>query len=219
MTLRRTRTLAGTPALLCMLGLTALIASCTHDDGVGDRSTFTPLLRFDREKVTLHVQTGRVEVEGIYEFLCTGGVADSSLLFYPYPRDSLLGPASTRLVEGRCGDGPAQPIRFTEHPPGGVSWSIPLNLCERITIRTVYRQELLGNYARYIVTSTAAWKRPLTHARFEIELPEDAIPEEFSFPFVRDDSPGANVWIYETMDFMPKEDITVRWQQPVEAGP
>jgi hypothetical protein len=84
---------------------------------------------------------------------------------------------------------------------------------DTLEIRTIYRQALHSRYARYIVTSTAAWGRPLTHARFEIFLPPGAIPREFSFPFERHLSGGEVFYVFEAKDFLPARDITVYWSQ------
>ena len=176
-----------------------------------------PVVRFDRERVILRIVPGEVEVQGTYEFLCAGQGPDSLTLFYPYPQDSLLGRAGTRLVESFCGDGPPRPVPFAEHRPAGVSWLIPLKACKRLTVRTVYHQERRATYARYIVTSTAAWGHPLRHARFEIHLPEGAVPEEFSFPFEVDEELGPNAWVYEANDFMPRRDIIVQWSDAGKA--
>jgi len=178
-------------------------------------SNMVPVLRFDRETVVLRIAPGVVEVDGRYEFLSAGTGPDSVSLFYPYPRDSLLGPAETRVVEGGCDRGPVRPMPFVEHPPAGVGWRVPLSGCKRLTIHTIYRQRLETTYARYIVTTTAAWGRPLRRARFEIHLPPGTVPEQFSFPFKKDSRAGGNTWTYETTDFMPATDVVVRWRSAV----
>jgi hypothetical protein len=190
----------------------ALLAGCAGDGGAGGVSGYQPALRFDREHVILRIRPGAVEVEGAYEFLCAAGGPDSVLVFYPYPRDSLLGSCETLVVDGRCGDEPGRPVTFHEHPPAGVQWWVPLSRCRRLTVHTIYRQVLRADYARYIVTTTSAWKRPLRRASFEIHLPSGAVPEEFSFPFKRESRLGPGVWTYETRDFMPDRDVTVRWR-------
>jgi hypothetical protein len=75
----------------------------------------------------------------------------------------------------------------------------------------MYRQGLRGRYARYIVTSTRFWSRPLRSARFEVYLPSHARPRFFSFPFVRTVSAGRVIFVYEAADFMPDRDILVQW--------
>ena len=80
-----------------------------------------------------------------------------------------------------------------------------------LSVRSVYRQERRASYARYVVTTTSAWGRPLTHARFEIYLPAGARDMEFSFPFGRGEGEGGACYVYEAVDFMPSHDITVTW--------
>jgi hypothetical protein len=76
----------------------------------------------------------------------------------------------------------------------------------------VYRQAMLGPYARYIVTTTQTWGQPLRKASFEIRLPPGAKNPEFSHPF-RPKGPSVRVWIYEASDFLPREDIVVRYRR------
>ncbi len=166
----------------------------------------------------LRIQGDEVEVQGTYEFRIAEGAPDSATLFYPYPREERLGRARTVRVEARSGEESFREVAFTERRPAGVSWVVPLGPGDRVTVRGVYRQELKARYARYIVTTTANWGRPLERARFEIHLPEGAVPAGFSFPFTRDPRSPGNVWVYEARDFMPTRDVTVRWEPPPPDG-
>lgn len=215
----RRRALELGAGLIWCLALVVVTVSCGKDRSPGAGTGWVPALRFDREHVILRILPGEVEVEGSYEFLCAAGGPDSLSVFYPYPQDSLLGPAETRLVESRCGNATARPVPFTEHPPAGVDWRIPAAACRRLTVRTVYRQGLETAYARYIVTTTSTWGHPLSHAGFEIHLPEGAVPVEFSFPFERDERLGPNAWVYDARDFSPAHDVTVRWRYSGEEPP
>lgn len=169
-------------------------------------------LEFDSEVVRLFVEADSLEVEGVYRFLCYPSDVEFMGLYFPYPADSLLGEAHTVCVEYRAQGGPWSPMEFIEMPQGvGARWKVPLNLADTLEVRTVYRQALLASYARYIVTTTSAWRNPLTYARFEIHLPKGARPLELSFPFKPKTLDGRTVYVYEASDFMPTRDVTVRW--------
>ena len=86
-----------------------------------------------------------------------------------------------------------------------------MSLGDTLEVRTVYRQSLLACYARYIVVTTRAWRRPLKKARFEVFLPEGVSPVRFSFPFELQASGERAFYMYETTDFMPDRDITIEW--------
>jgi hypothetical protein len=182
-------------------------------------------LRFDSEVIRLRIVGDSLEVDGTYVLVCQRPYGQAIPLFYPFPADSLL--AGARMIEGRVriDGGSWEPLRFDAIPRAtGVRWWAPPCAGGMIEIQGRYRQGLMQNYARYIVTTTRGWPDPLRRARFEIRLPEGAIPFEFSFPFraERDSSnvpgpPGAAdssrvVYVWETESFYPDRDITVRWR-------
>jgi hypothetical protein len=181
-------------------------------------------MRFDSEIVRLVIEPDTVEVTGHYWLLRDPAYQRELRLFYPYPEDSLLGDARTLSLEWRVPgrawrDAPFQEVDGMPPVPGtttpyGARWQIPAAPGDTLEIRTVYRQVLRSSYARYIVTTTRAWQRPLTRARFEIELPPGATPVRFSFPFRwhEEDDGGGGYYLYETTRFMPDEDIVVEWE-------
>jgi len=171
-------------------------------------------LEFESEVVKLYVEEDSVRVEGIYRMICHPSLAGAVPLYYPFPEDSLLG--GTRMVKllMRIPGSPWQPLNYQGVPAsGGVRFLVPLKINDAIDIYAIYRQEIRGNYARYIVESTQAWQQPLKSARFEIYLPDGAEPVSFSYPFKKKKSDEEGIfYLYETKDFMPGEDIKVTWE-------
>jgi hypothetical protein len=167
--------------------------------------------QFHSELIRMLVQPGRLTVNALYRFVAPEEAREFPLrLFFPYPQDSLLGDAEMAMLEVALPGEAWRDIGFTDAPDGrGARWRIPL-IGDTTLVRAVYHQELLGPYARYVVTTTNIWNRPLEHARFEVFLPESARAPEFSFPFAPPEEPGAP-YIYEAEDFLPDRDITVRW--------
>jgi hypothetical protein len=169
-------------------------------------------LQFDSERVELAVVGDSLEVRGHYVLRCRKATVTPVVLFYPFPVDSLLGGA--RLLSATCavGDRSPAPARWEAAPSlrGARIWTAPCD-ADTLVVEAVYRQSLRVDYARYIVTTTRAWGRPLRHASFVIRLPAGAVPLEFSFPFTRRDGPGEPVYTYETDDFFPDHDVIVRW--------
>ncbi len=172
-------------------------------------------LRFDSEVVRMFIQGDSLAIEGIYYLVTSPSRPPIMSFFYPYPEDSLLGGAKTASLAARWEDVDWQTLDFEEYPRAhGVRWRVPL-LADTVIVRTVYRQALRAQYGRYIVTTTKAWGRPLTHARFEIYLPENAVPARFSYPFELQTDGGRIFYLYETSRFWPEEDIIVEWEFPI----
>ncbi len=170
-----------------------------------------PLI-FDTELIRLEIQGDTLRIEGDYRFLCDSTRSHISL-FYPYPVDSLLGRAWTEsLIWRPSPDSVWRVASFREHNKNkGASWQIKIGNSDRPEVRTVYKQLMLERYARYIVTTTSAWGRPLSHARFEVTLPPGAAISESSYPFERD---VQDVWVFEAESFQPVVDIIVEWEFP-----
>lgn len=169
-------------------------------------------LEFDSEEIVIDLQGAAVEVTGTYHFRVAGGAVLAQPMLYPYPEDPLLGAARTLRLEWRHPDGRWAPLAFEELPPRGVRWRLPATAPGTLTVRTVYRQAMRSTYARYIVTTTQAWGQPLRKASFEVRLPPGAKDPTFSYPF-RPKGPSVRVWTYEATDFLPREDIVVRYRR------
>jgi hypothetical protein len=170
-------------------------------------------LAFESEVVALHVEDDSLRVEGTYLLACREAATGCVPLHYPYPADDQLGGARTVRLEIRGTGGSWEPGEFDEVAGGrGARWWIPLDRGPEIEVRTVYRQALQTRYARYIVTTTAAWGRPLRHARFEIHLPPGSEPLHFSHAFAPRDGETGRIYVYEETDFLPEQDIVVTWK-------
>lgn len=168
-------------------------------------------LSFDAEDILIDVRGDVVEITGTYHFRITGGPVPAQPMLYPYPQDPLLGAAWTLRLEWRQPDGRWAPLTFEERQPQGVRWQLPASALHAMTVRTVYRQAMRTTYARYIVTTTRAWGQPLRRASFEVRLPPGAKDPSFSYPF-RLKGPSVLVWTYEARDFLPREDMVVRYR-------
>jgi len=171
-------------------------------------------LAFVAEEVILHVEPDSLRIDAVYVFVCRpDAAAVQTRLLYPYPQDPLLGGARTVQLACRLGDQAWQDLPWQELTGGrGALWSLPIAAGDTLRVRTTYRQALRTTYARYIVTTTAAWGQPLQNARFEIHLPPGAVPEEFSFPFEPCAGDERSGWCYEATDFLPDRDVIVRWR-------
>jgi len=196
--------------LVGLLVAIAVAATC-HVAQAGDP---VARVRFMSEVVEIVVEADSVRVDGVYRLAFAEAVDGSVTLVYPYPRDAELGGARTVTLEWRLvGDEAWRPLPVHELTSGlGCRWSLQAVAGREVEVQTTYRQRRLGNYARYIVTTTASWGRPLERARFIVRLPAGAEPTAFSFPFVACEGVGRGAWCYEAEGFGPDHDVTVRWR-------
>lgn len=170
-------------------------------------------LTFDSEIVRLYVEGDTLRVEGLYRIHCSRPGPEPASLLYPYPADSLMGQARTVLLECRPVNGDWRPLPVVEAPRiPAARWRIPRDLGSNLEIHTIYHQALNDHHARYIVTTTAAWGRPLQTARFEVYLPASVRPTHFSHPFTPAPGLGPNCFVFEAENFLPEQDIVIEWE-------
>lgn len=178
-------------------------------------------LTFHSEVIKLYVEEDSLTVDGLYRFVARPTELEYTGLFFPYPADSLLGVAHMVSVQARDPDKGWIDLIYKEAEiPPGSDWKVPLGLADTLEIRAIYRQHLQTCYARYIVTSTKAWNRPLRWARFEVHLPDGAEQLRFSYPFEFRENDGNPFYYYEAREFLPDRDIIVNWscEPSVKAG-
>jgi hypothetical protein len=202
-------------AIATFASLAAVPTAASSEGGSGSSpvATYFPL-RFDSEWIRLSVQGDSIEVHGTYVLLCRSGKEQPITLFYPFPRDSLLGGARMVSLHVKLNAGDARPMEWEEVARGvsGVRWHVPPCAGDTIEIEAEYRQKTVPGYLRYIVTTTRAWERPLRRARFDVRLPSGASSPVFTFPFRRQDEADGAMWTFEAVEFFPDKDIVVRWQ-------
>ncbi len=77
-----------------------------------------------------------------------------------------------------------------------------------------YHQQTPGHYFEYILTSTAAWDKPLAQATYIIKLHHSLELTDLSIPY-NDVEKGKNFTIYKTLrkNFMPKKNIIIQWSE------
>lgn len=170
---------------------------------------------FARERILVLVERDAVTVEGTYVLRNTSPRSRMQSLFYPFPVDSTHPyPDSMSVRQG----GRNVPYRRTA---GGVSFAVEIPARDVAGFRVSYRQTSLDASACYILTSTAAWGRPLESADFEIAVAPGLALEEVSYDVsevVRADTDrdGTRRYRMSREDFMPDRDLCLRWR-PVGA--
>jgi hypothetical protein len=167
-------------------------------------------LVFHDEVVRVSLLEGRIRVVGVYSFRNPNASAVRQPMFYPFPVDSLhVYPDRVEVTDTSFNVGP---IPFVVRA-SGISFEVDAPAKGTATVEVVYEQECPRNEACYILTTTAAWDRPLAHAAFEITLTEDAellwSAYDVGEAQVIDGKP---TYVFEHTDFMPTKDLCLKWR-------
>lgn len=172
-------------------------------------------VHFAREEISVRVRLdepdydddriiGTVEVLGRYHFVCAAEDTVTALMSYPFPVDSFQGFPDSVALPGHRFELTDSAARFVmRFPPRTES-----------SFEAWYRQPLYRTEARYIVTTTRHWRRPLDRAQFEVTVPAGLPDARLNY---RPDSTRLTdstlTWFFTRLRFYPSEDVIVRWSE------
>lgn len=165
-------------------------------------------VEFIRERITVDIDPGWVTVTGVYWFRCNNALGGNFGIRYPFPVDEHhMFPDSVAVFHAG-----GEMISHTENrDANAVDFAVDMRVHPEFTV--VYRQRITGSDARYILTTTSAWKKPLERAVYIVSLPEEFIPESFSLtPDFSRRIGGRRVYTVTRTNFLPDRDLTVSWK-------
>jgi hypothetical protein len=160
-------------------------------------------IHFAREEIAMNVREGSVEISGMYHFTNSLANPATAVIFYPFPLDSIHAYPDSIVIPGH---------EF-ERSDSGVSFRMHFSPQTEDSFLAYYRQPLRGTQARYIVTTTRAWKRAIDCASFRITVPADFRNVRVSYKpdrILRTDS--LVTYSFARCGFFPNKDIVVTWQ-------
>jgi hypothetical protein len=153
----------------------------------------------------MSVDSGKVSISANYYFKNYSNEAKSALIFYPFPIDEFHSYPDSIDVVG---------LKYTK-TDSGINFVIHFKPIVIETLRVFYRQRLNDNQARYILTTTQNWQRPLKEARFVIDFSENLAEPKFLYFSYKADSlikRDNRIFYYlYKKNFMPKTDLIAVW--------
>lgn len=170
-------------------------------------------VQFARERISIAVEDTSITVDGTYVMRNPAPYARTQSLFYPFPVDSTHPYPDSVSVWRR-----KQPVEFGVREDG-VVFSVEIPAEASVGFRVVYRQACRDRSGCYILTTTAAWERPLKSADFVITLAEGLELEWTAYEvFPVEGGGGGRRYEFSREDFMPDRDLCLRWKPATTAG-
>lgn len=164
-----------------------------------------PLARFNREFIDIEIHPNRVLMNGLYVYRNPFPFPIVQGLSIPLPADARH-PMPIALEVDLMSSAPRKiPVRYLW---GRHRMDLRIPACGEGTIRVRYEQYAPDCDARYILTSTGAWKRPLRWGVYRLIL--KGVRLENSNYVVEPDGTGA--LRFERMHFQPKTDWLFAWR-------
>lgn len=162
------------------------------------------VLHFAREEIRMNIRPGAVEITGMYHFTNTLPNPATAVIFYPFPRDSFHAYPDSVSIPGY----------ELERSDSGVSFKMRFRPQVEDSFLAYYRQPLRGRQARYIVTTTRAWKRAIDQAQFRITVPTNFKGVKLSYkPDAISRTDSTVTYSFTRRSFYPDKDVIVTWKE------
>jgi hypothetical protein len=163
-----------------------------------------PIVKFPEERIDLRVENHAMEVRALYTYTNPWSVPVVQGFVLPLPVDSGHPyPFPIKLIQAATGK--EIPLRDIG---GTMSFEVWFAAGETVPVALYYRQEAPLRNARYILTTTRPWRKPLRRGTYRVEA-AGAANLQSNYSLAPD---GKDKWIWERRDFMPEADWQLSWR-------
>ena len=166
---------------------------------------FFPMIRFVSEKIIVTVNENDLYVEGFYHYYNPLPFPVTQGLSVPFPQGDGLSPASIISVEriSLVGGGSSSrlPVRVIKQTP---YFELQAPSRRRVTVRVLYRQGHSKGIGRYLLTTTAPWRRPIQEGRYELRMNSGSLITS-NYP-VELSGEREGFYFFEKTNFWPEKD-------------
>ena len=180
---------------------------------------FTPV-RFDLERIEVRIESRQIHVTGLYRYSNSSWAPSVLTMKVPFPVDAdHPEPKGFSLSQSdERGHAIAEIVPAVRG--GDVSFRQVFRPRESKWVRLDYVQQTRVDTARYILTTTQAWGRPITRADFVLYLPRDLNLASSSYPLRESATEGREKFFtFSRTDFYPDRDWVFTWAPtPVESA-
>lgn len=189
----------------------ALALTCA---GVYLFSGYFTAVRFDRERIDIHIQRGQIAVRGLYRYENTSRLPAVLTLGVPFPVDpDHPRPTVFFLYEARENAKVVHPISPIVRK-GDVSFRLFFHPGEAKWVGVEYFQPARTRNGRYLLTTTRPWRRPLKHAAYFLRLDPELELVQSNYP-LRPAPPGRRkIYFFSRTSFYPDQDWEFAWAEP-----
>jgi hypothetical protein len=158
---------------------------------------------FYKEHITFKIEDGYFYVNGQYFLRNANHSNNQILLFYPFPTDTIYSVVDSLLIYNF---NRGKEIFDYKKIRAGILFNLELDSITEVFIS--YRQRLKTNIARYILTTTQDWGKPLEEVTYELITTGNLKINSFSYP--PDSQEIINnsiIYYWRKENFMPLKDM------------
>jgi len=166
---------------------------------------WSPVARFEREQITILVHRDHVIVDGIYFYRNPFPFAIVQGLSIPLPADDVHPIPVDLEVEELS---PRHQVLNPRNIWGRPRFDLSIQRNETVCLHVHYYQQAPSADARYILTTTQPWLRPLETGEYRLILQEVTLLQS-NYPLV---NTVGGVAQFRKVQFMPREDWVFSWK-------
>lgn len=163
-------------------------------------------LSFEAEELDFTLHLDSIELDGLYHFANYADSCISQLIYFPVPEDSLCLEPELLMLE--VVEDSLSTCELIDQGKQGLNFVLEMPQRSFCTLRIKYRQQLLGNYARYIITTANGWGRPLPYAKYCLKVADEV--KLLSLPFPDPQGSEGQYW-WEFEDFSPQQEFELQF--------
>ena len=164
-----------------------------------------PIVRFTEEQIDIHVHPDHVHVEGHYVYKNPFPFPVVQGFSIPLPVDATHPMPVQVSVHQRAPGDRSIPVRFFL---GRHRFDLAFSANEEIGLEVRYRQHAPERSARYILTTTEPWRRPLESARYRV-LPRGVQIRSSNYELQPIEP---HVLAFHRRGFRPQKDWELSWE-------
>lgn len=172
-------------------------------------STCACALSFEAEELSFRLEKNFWEMDGLFYFSNLSEAPISQNIYFPIPEDSLCLHPKLITLEVSGEDSLAN-CKLLQQGKGGFTFLLSMPEKHFCTLRIVYRQLLLGDFASYIITTANAWGKPLQFASYKLDVARDLVITKLPFP---DAVQNGDTYFWEFYDFTPSSEFRVEFKR------
>jgi hypothetical protein len=163
---------------------------------------------FYKEHIIFRIDHNYFYVNGEYYLRMTDTSAHPISLFYPFPTDSIYSKPDSILILNVNKNKFIHNYRTLKT---GILFSVDLDSVTLLMIS--YRQHLSAQTARYILTTTQEWGKPLDEVSYELITPEEMKIDSFSYPPDNQQKIDSQIFYFWQKEyFWPENDMIFRFE-------
>jgi len=172
--------------------------------------SFSQKISFYREDITFQLKEQYLLVSGDYYFKNSTVNKINQQIYFPIYSDSLINTFDSLKIFNYNKNQKVKSIGITE---SGVIFNIKIFPDDSVKLNISYKQMHSGSYAKYILTSTKSWGKPLKIANYFLIVNDGIEVQKFSYqPQKTINFNNKTMYEWHMVNFMPDDDFEVKFR-------